>query len=269
MKTPLGVCLEPAAATPGAFSGVARVVFVVALVAAEGVPANDLAQQNLAARLRLVGHARPSWRAGRSPHHDTGGTTEMHYRTWLPALLAGLALALPAAAADLRAVADIKGCTDPNIAGTATLREHTSPEGIKEVTVELQIKGLTDGKHAVHIHETGACEPCGSAKGHHDPGPFGQTRPDSATDQQPAADINHPYHMGDLINIESKGGEAMMQHTTNRITLSPGRLSIFDADGSAFIVHTYEDTYCDQESDLKKGCAGGPRDACGVIRAAD
>ncbi|UCE77140.1 MAG: superoxide dismutase family protein, partial [Gammaproteobacteria bacterium] len=96
---------------------------------------------------------------------------------------------------------------------------------------------------------------------------FGQTRPDSATDEVPASDINHPYHMGDLINIEVKNGKGTLMHTTNRITLSPGRLSILDADGSAFIIHTFSDTYCDEESELKKGCAGGPRDACGVIKA--
>jgi Cu-Zn family superoxide dismutase len=33
------------------------------------------------------------------------------------------------------------------------------------------VKGLPDGKHAVHIHEVGACEPCAAAGGHHDPGP--------------------------------------------------------------------------------------------------
>jgi Cu-Zn family superoxide dismutase len=132
--------------------------------------------------------------------------------------------------------------------------------------VELKVQGLADGKHAVHIHETGACEPCDAAKGHHDPGPFGQTRPDSAQDTAPAGDINHPFHMGDLINLEVENGQGAMSHTTNRVTLSAGRLSLFDEDGSAFIIHTREDTYCDQESDLKKGCAGGPRDACGIIR---
>lgn len=183
--------------------------------------------------------------------------------------LAGMlvaALALPAQAGGLRAGADIRGCTDEGITGKATLTEAVSAEGIKEVTVKLEVKGLTDGKHAVHIHETGACEPCSAAKGHHDPGPFGQTRPDSAGDAVPANDINHPYHMGDLINIEVKNGHGVMRHTTNRVTLSPGRLSLFDADGSAIIIHTYEDTYCDQESELEKGCAGGPRDACGIIR---
>ena len=174
---------------------------------------------------------------------------------------------LPAYAAKLTATADIKGCTDAGISGRATLREERTEEGIKEVTIHLKVEGLSDGKHAVHIHETGACEPCSAAKGHHDPGPFGQTRPDSAGDTVPATDINHPYHMGDLINIEVKNGRGSMKHTTNRVTLSAGRLSILDEDGSAFIIHTNEDTYCDHESDLKKGCAGGPRDACGIILA--
>lgn len=176
-------------------------------------------------------------------------------------------LSLPGYAAKLTATADIKGCTDAGISGSATLTEEATDEGIKEVTIRLRVEGLQDGKHAVHIHETGACEPCGAAKGHHDPGPFGETRPDSAGDTVPATDINHPYHMGDLINIEVKNGKGSMMHTTNRITLSPGRLSILDADGSSFIIHTNEDTYCDEESDLKKGCAGGPRDACGIIKA--
>jgi len=173
-----------------------------------------------------------------------------------------------AQAGGLSATAEIKGCNDPNISGMATLTEQVTPEGIKEVTVEMTVNGLTDGKHAVHIHEVGACEPCGAAKGHHDPGPFGQSRPDSAGDETPAKDINHPYHMGDLINIDSKDGVGTMKHTTNRVTLSPGRLTIMDEDGSAFIIHTNQDTYCDEETDLKKGCAGGARDACGIIKAA-
>jgi Cu-Zn family superoxide dismutase len=176
-------------------------------------------------------------------------------------------LSLPGYAAKLTATADIKGCIGPGISGSATLTEEMTDEGIKEVTIHIKVKGLSDGNHAVHIHETAACEPCGAAKGHHDPGPFGETRPDSALDDIPAGDINHPYHMGDLINIEVKNGNGSMMHTTNRVTLSPGRLSLFDADGSSFIIHTNEDTYCDQESDLKKGCAGGARDACGIIVA--
>jgi Cu-Zn family superoxide dismutase len=189
-------------------------------------------------------------------------------RPSLRLIVAGL-MALPAiAAADgLAAVADVKGCTNAAIMGTARLEEQLTPEGVKEVMVELTVKGLPDGKHAVHIHEVGACEPCSAAGGHHDPGPAGQSRPDSAMDMTPATDINHPFHMGDLVNLDVKNGVGTFKHTTSRITLAPGRLSIFDADGSAIIVHTAPDTYCDEESELKKGCAGGAREACGVIRS--
>ena len=178
-------------------------------------------------------------------------------------------LAAATASADgLKATAEMKGCTNPAITGTATLVEQTTPEGVKEVTVEMTVKGLADGKHAVHIHEVASCEPCAAAGGHHDPGPFGQSRPDSAVDDVPARDINHPFHMGDLINLDVKDGVGSLKHVTNRVTLSPGRLSVFDENGSSIIVHAQADTYCDEESDLKKGCAGGARDACGVIKAA-
>jgi Cu-Zn family superoxide dismutase len=193
-------------------------------------------------------------------------STQSIGRTSVTALVLVLMGSATAAADGLSATAEIKGCTNPAISGTATLVEQVTPEGVKEVTVEMKVKGLTDGKHAVHIHEVASCEPCGSAGGHFDPGPFGQSRPDSATDEVPAKDINHPYHMGDLVNLEVKDGVGTMKHTTNRVTLSPGRLSLFDENGSSFIVHTNVDTYCDQESDQKKGCAGGSRDACGIIR---
>lgn len=184
-------------------------------------------------------------------------------------LLASLMLVPAIAAADgAKAVADIKGCTNAAISGTATLEEQVTAEGVKEVTVKMTVKGLPDGRHAVHIHEVGQCEPCAGAGGHHDPGPAGQSRPDTVSDATPATDINHPFHMGDLINLEVKDGVGKLHHTTNRVTLSPGRLSVYDADGSAIVVHAQPDTYCDEESDLKKGCAGGAREACGVLRPA-
>jgi Cu-Zn family superoxide dismutase len=185
----------------------------------------------------------------------------------IPSTIASLLLLPAMVAADgLRASAEIKGCSSAAISGTASLQEQVTAEGVKEVTVQLMVKGLPDGKHAVHIHEVGSCEPCAAAGGHHDPGPYGQSRADTASDEVPATDINHPFHMGDLINLEVRNGVGEMKHVTNRVTLSPGRLSILDADGSAIIVHAQADTYCDAESDLKKGCAGGAREACGVIR---
>lgn len=153
----------------------------------------------------------------------------------------------------VKAVAEIQSCDDSDIYGFATLKERATSEGVKQVDVYMQVDGLTLGKHAVHIHETASCIPCGSAGGHFDPGNFGMTNPDA----------NHPFHSGDLVNIESDGDSALMTTDTSRITLSGGPLSLFDADGSAFIVHVLEDSYCpDGEA---AGCAGGSRAACGII----
>src|SRR5262245_33312932 len=71
------------------------------------------------------------------------------------------------------------------------------------------------------------------------------------------------FTMGDLPNIDvNKAGVGHLQYTTSRITLSPGPLSVFDADGSAGVIH--------QNSDLGlpgvSGAAGGGRLACGVIQ---
>jgi superoxide dismutase, Cu-Zn family len=158
------------------------------------------------------------------------------------------------AQAAIRAVAVINGCEDPGIKGSLELVERASDEGVKLVDVVLQVQGLSDGKHAVHVHEVGTCTPCSEAKGHFDPGPAGKSSPDG----------NHPYHSGDLINLQVKGATGSMRTTTSRVTLSPGPLSVFDKDGSSIIIHADPDTYC-PEGEIK-GCAGGARAACGVIQ---
>jgi superoxide dismutase, Cu-Zn family len=175
--------------------------------------------------------------------------------TLVAALASALALPGVAGSAEpvVRAAAVIKGCDDPGVSGRLELVERPSLEGVKLVDVTLEVQGLSDGKHAVHIHEVGACTPCGEAKGHFDPGPAGKSSPDG----------NHPYHSGDLINLEVKGATGTMTTTTSRITLSAGPLSVFDKDGSAVIIHSDPDTYC-PEGEIK-GCAGGGRAACGVI----
>ncbi|MBI3247463.1 MAG: superoxide dismutase family protein [Deltaproteobacteria bacterium] len=152
-----------------------------------------------------------------------------------------------------RATADIINCTDQRPLGKLQLTERPSAQGVKLVDVAVQVDGLPDGVHAVHIHETGDCAPCGDAGGHFDPGPSGNPSPDG----------NHPFHMGDLVNLEVKNGRGVLETTTNRVTLSPGPLSLFDGNGSALIIHVNPDTYCPNGE--TQGCAGGPRAACGVI----
>ena len=168
-------------------------------------------------------------------------------------LLALCCLPQTAVATIAKASANISGCTDPGVSGFGFLAEVPSSEGIKLVNVTIVVTGLPDGKHAVHIHQTGACTPCAAANGHFDPGPAGNTSPDG----------NHPYHSGDLINIDVKDGFGVLNATTSRVTLSPGPLSLFDGDGSSFIIHVGADTYCPDGN--VAGCAGGARAACGII----
>lgn len=157
----------------------------------------------------------------------------------------------------MKGVSEIKSCDESKeIVGSAQLTELKSNEGVKVVAIELEIEGLdaTPGAHAVHIHESGMCDPCSAAKGHFDPGPHGFTNPDG----------NHPFHSGDLENIYlDENGNGELNVLSTRITLSDGPLSIFDDDGSAFIIHVEADTYCPEGE--AKGCAGGARAACGII----
>lgn len=163
-------------------------------------------------------------------------------------------------------VATIYSCDNSTMqVGLGYLQERASDEGVKTVDVFLRLSailadwnignGIGAGQHAVHIHETASCSPCGSARGHFDPGPNSNTSPDG----------NHPYHAGDLTNITlDELGRGTYLTSTTRISLSNGPLSIFDEDGSAFIVHTNPDSYCPDGE--QAGCAGGSRAACGIIQ---
>jgi Cu-Zn family superoxide dismutase len=144
--------------------------------------------------------------------------------------------------------------TGKGISGTATLTERTQGTGTM-VEIVLSVKGLTPGKHGVHLHAVGKCEPdFTAAGGHFDPGPASNTDPDA----------NHPYHMGDIPNLEvGANGSGQMKVMTTRVTLSDGPLSVFDADGTAIIVHGNEDQGITGAP--KSGVSGGPRVACGVL----
>jgi Cu-Zn family superoxide dismutase len=167
---------------------------------------------------------------------------------------AGPALAQqkPASGAGIvRAHADIKG---EGITGTAEFVESQQGAG-KIVNVTVTLSGLKEGVHGVHLHAVGKCEaPFTSAGGHFDPGPAGTMDPDA----------NHPFHMGDIPPITATAnGKATMKVATTRVTLSEGPLSLFDADGSAIIIHANPDQGITGEP--RSGVSGGPRIACGVI----
>nr|QUX80119.1 superoxide dismutase [Chroococcidiopsis sp. CCMEE 29] len=155
------------------------------------------------------------------------------------------------------AKAEIRG---PGITGYLSMRQEASGY----VWVQVEVQGdraiLTPGLHGFHVHEKGICEAdaqpaFSTAGGHFDhPNEFGSSTP---------VEANHPYHLGDLPNIQvDENGKGKLFTLTTRYTLSPGPLTIFDADGSAVIVHKLPDQ-------IKAGGtaaeSGGPRLACGVI----
>lgn len=134
------------------------------------------------------------------------------------------------------------------------------------VRIVLKIEGtadskLTPGLHAVHIHETGACDPFTAAKGHYDGNVDPQVNPEANV--SPGLG-NHPYHLGDLPNLTvDENRKGTLYTLTSRVTLTPGLTSLFDKDGSAFIIHGLEDKYLPDPP--TKDAPGGPRIACGVI----
>jgi superoxide dismutase, Cu-Zn family len=140
------------------------------------------------------------------------------------------------------------------ITGSVELVEFTSGTATW-VQVTLSASGLTPGLHGVHLHQTGKCEPdFAAAGGHFDPGPASNTDPDA----------NHPFHMGDLPNLSvGTDGKGQFVAATTRVTVSDGPLSIFDADGTAIIIHANPDQGITGAS--KSGVSGGPRVACGVL----
>lgn len=122
------------------------------------------------------------------------------------------------------------------------------------VRVQIDIAGFSEasvGEHGIHIHEVGACTPTFQAAGGH----FNPIETEHGINNASGP------HMGDLPNIVIfSSGSTRYDVTTDRITLSPGELSIFDDDGSALVIHAQHD---DQLTD-PNGNSGDPI-ACGVI----
>jgi superoxide dismutase, Cu-Zn family len=156
----------------------------------------------------------------------------------------------------LRAKATIAG---PGITGAADLYED-------RVRIKLKVQGtpeskLTPGLHGIHIHEVGSCEPFSAAKGHYDGNVDPQVNPEASVNPGLG---NHPYHLGDLQNLSVDNDRKGSLYTvTSRVTLRPGLTTLFDQDGSAFIIHQLPDQYLPDPP--TKDAPGGPRIACGVI----
>lgn len=124
-------------------------------------------------------------------------------------------------------------------------------EGPNGVLVQADVNGLSPGGHGFHIHSVGACEPdFGAAGGHFNPEGIGHGFMEEGG-----------WHAGDLPNIfAAADGTARADIFTAAVTLTPGaHNSIFDADGSAIIIHAGPDSYGESPG-------AGDRVACGVIQ---
>ena len=149
------------------------------------------------------------------------------------------------AGSPLTATAHLVGA-DGRSLGTVVLIE--GPNG---VLVQADVIGLSPGGHGFHIHGVGACEPdFGAAGDHFNPEGIGHGFMEEGG-----------WHAGDLPNIYAAAdGTARADVFTGAVTLTPGAdNSIFDADGSAIIIHAGPDSYGESPG-------AGDRVACGVIR---
>ncbi len=151
-----------------------------------------------------------------------------------------------AVAQDTGATAELEDA-EGNAVGTAKFTEDS--DGVR---MTFQAQGLESGAHGIHIHETGECESPAfdSAGKHFNPGRamHGLGNPEGP-------------HAGDLPGITvSEDGTATYEAMTDRVTLSESRTSLFDADGSALVIHAAED---DQTTDPTGN--SGDRVACGVM----
>ena len=148
-----------------------------------------------------------------------------------------------------QAIAELKD-KDGKAVGIATFRESSGG-----VTVNVNVKGLNPGLHAVHVHAVGKCDAPAftSAGGHFNPAQkkHGHKSPEGA-------------HGGDLPNmLVAKDGTGRFEVFTDGMTLKSGATSVFDKDGSALVVHAGVDDYATDPT----GNAGD-RAACGIITMA-
>ena len=163
-------------------------------------------------------------------------------------LIAAMALAsfVAAQSAAEQAKAELKDANG-NVVGQATLME--TPKGVQ---IHLTLTGVPEGTHAFHIHATGKCEPPFTTAG-------GHFNPEM---KQHGKDNPMGRHAGDLSNVTvSANGRVMADIVEPMVTLKVGPAnSLFDADGSALVVHAAADDYKTDPT----GNAGA-RFACGVI----
>ena len=146
----------------------------------------------------------------------------------------------------VEAFAELKTAQGESV-GSAVFREDGG-----RVRMVVQTRGLTPGRHGIHIHSVGRCE-----------APTFQSGGDHFNPAGKAHGLENPAgaHAGDLPNLEAdESGAARYVAVTDRVTLGTGPTSMLDADGSAIVIHAQPD---DQRTDPSGN--SGDRVLCGRV----
>lgn len=148
---------------------------------------------------------------------------------------------------DKTAIVNIESKSDSNVTGNITFTEKGN-----KVIMKAEIFGLSEGKHAIHIHETGDCSSADgkSAGGHWNP-----------TDENHGKWMANAFHIGDIGNLEADAsGKATAEKETDLWCLNcdDEKKNII---GKAIIIHAGVDDFNSQPSG-----AAGSRVGCGVIK---
>lgn len=122
------------------------------------------------------------------------------------------------------------------------------------VKIQIQVSGLSAGKHGLHIHSVGACEPPNFKSA----GPHFSTK----KHKHGFLDVSGP-HEGDLpmLDVSSDGRVTDYEFITTRVSLSKD--SLRQPQGSSLIIHDKPDDYL-----TDTGGGSGDRIACGIIQPA-
>jgi len=147
----------------------------------------------------------------------------------------------------------------PDVIGTAAINSDGRDVGIGTIiygpsgaSVSIALSGVSQGTHAVHLHQIGSCAASDytSAGGHLNPmgREHGKLNPAGS-------------HLGDLPNVEIGPERVGTVSASLPGTEAEVRAWLFDADGTAIIVHSGPDDYRTDPT----GSAGS-RVACGVLQ---
>jgi superoxide dismutase, Cu-Zn family len=162
-----------------------------------------------------------------------------------PLLLAACATSGPGSSTEKFAHAALLDASGKPV-GEATLIANGSA-----IELAADVFGLSPGEHGVHVHTTGKCEAPAftTAGGHLNPNAHKHGT------MNPAGP-----HMGDLPNIVVGANGTGSLRTTLGGASEELRAAMFDADGSAVVVHAGPDDYKTDPA----GNSGG-RIACGIV----